>query len=205
MKKLIVFCIVFLSAQLSANNFNTDQSHPPGTMRLEPSKTGIEHAEYIDESVITISNWLVYLHWTRMEYGTQSAEYIDALPDSVILQKSLPYPSWRHPSFSTYAMVGISYEQAMKYCIWRTHMVNELFERTGVGYTVSYSLPTETDFEEAYRQKKNITLNIGANVHELTAGKAVLHIEQTGALNFQPYLGPDAIIGFRCVAEIINR
>ena len=205
MKNLIVICMaVFLSASLTAKDFRTEQSPPPGTVRLELSETGIKHAEYIDATVITIIDWLEYLHWTRKEHGGQSAEYKNVLPDTLILQKSLLAPSlshWRHPSYHSYALVGISYEQAMNYCIWRTNRVNELLEKTGKGYTVSYSLPTEIDFQEAYKQK-NIALNIGVDVQELTASKAILLIAQAETLNFQPYLELNDKIGFRCVAKI---
>ena len=205
MKKLIVVSMaVLLSASITAENFSSEQSPPPGTVRLEPSKTGVNHAEFIDENVITIRDWLFFLHWAQSINGRQSAEYLEILPDSVILEKSLQHPSWRHPSFSSYAMVGVSYEQAIKYCIWRTNRVNELLEKNGMKYTVSYSLPTETDFEEVYKQQKNTTLKIGADVQELSAGKSVLQIEQTGELNFQPYREPNATVGFRCVAKIIR-
>jgi len=207
MKNLIVFCVaVFLSVSLTANDFRTSQSPPPGTVRLEPSETGIKHAEYIDETVIKIVNWLQYVHWTRREYGEQSAEYKNVLPDTLILQKFLSAPSlshWRHPSYHTYALVGISYEQAMKYCEWRTNRVNELLEKTGMIYTVSYSLPTEVDFQEAYKQQKKIALNIAADVQEITEGKTVA-LDQAKALSFQPYRELDDKIGFRCVAKIIE-
>ena len=198
---------VFLSAGFTAKDFRTEQSPPPGTVRLELSETGIKHAEYIDETVITIVDWLQYVHWKRREYGGQSAEYKNVLPDTLVLQKSLSSPSlshWRHPSYHSYALVGISYEQAMKYCEWRTDRVNELLEKTGKSFTVSYSLPGEIDFQEAYKQQKNIALNIGADVQELTASKAVLQIAQAGTLKFQAYREPDKFIGFRCVARIIT-
>ena len=198
---------VILLAGLTANDFRTVQSPPPGTVRLEPSETGINHAEYIDETVITIANWLQYVHWTWRVYGEQSAEYMNVLPDTVFLQKSLSSRTlsyWRHPSNHTYALVGISYEQALKYCVWRTNRVNEFLEKTGKRYTVYYSLPTEIDFQEAYKQQKNIVLNIGADVQELTAGKDVLQIDQAGALYFQLYREPNDLIGFRCVAKIIT-
>jgi len=199
---------VFLSAGLTASDFSA-QSPPPGTVHLEPSLIGINHAEFIDETVISIRDWLLFMHWTRREYGGHSVEFQSILPDSVILLKALPnadpmlYTSaYRHPSFGTYPMVGISYEQAIMFCTWRTERANELFEIRGIEHRVLYSLPTKEDFAAA---KQNVVLNIGADVQELTAGRAVLQIEQAGELNFQPYQGADALIGFRCVAKITSR
>ena len=199
MKKLIVFCMaVCLTASLMANDFLP----PPGTVRHEISNTEINHAEFIDENVITIIDWREYMHWMRRIHGGQSAEFLAVLPDSVILSKSLGtthLSDWRHPSYNTRPMVGISYEQAMKYNEWRTDRVNELFEIRGITYRVSYCLPTERDILVANRQKR---LGFGGNLQELTADKSLLY-EYAENLHFQPYIGPDVNVGFRSVARII--
>jgi len=85
-------------------------------------------------------------------------------------------------------------------------------------YTVSFSLPTETDFAEAYKQQKiktdnkNLTFvywskkgkikGIADNAQEFTAEKTVVTGENAGILQFQPYQEPNAMTGLRCVAEI---
>ena len=150
-------------------------------------------------------------------YCKESAKNKTMLPDSTIIQKSLP--EWNHPSFSDYPMIGLSYEQAVEYCAWRTDRVNELLEKNGKNYKVSYSLPSEGDFQEAWKQQKVKTdqkevtfikdgnkklINVADNAQEITSGKTVLTGDISGSLQFQPYQGASSVIGFRCVAVIVK-
>jgi formylglycine-generating enzyme required for sulfatase activity len=208
--KLMFILFLFFSFSLFA------ASPPPGTIALKPSKAGIKHAAYIDMNEITVANWREFLYWTSEKYGKESAEYGSKLPDSMVIQTYQPH--WEHPSFASYPIIGISYEQAIEYCKWRTNVVNEYLKSKKLKYTVSYSLPTETDLQEAFKQQKNKTnatelthiayknkklINIADNAQELTANKTVLHGEHSATLQFTPYQGPNNIIGFRCVAEIL--
>jgi hypothetical protein len=195
---------------------------PPGTVRLKPSETGIKHATFIDQTEITIQYWRDFLHWISIKYGTESAEYNAMLPYSAIglWQNS---SDWQHPQYRNYPMVCISYEQAIAYCKWRSDRINEglsLNKKKKYNYTVSYSLPTETDFMGAYKQqkiktdnktldfvrqsKKNEIKGIADNAQEFAVEKTVVTGENTGTLLFQSYQEANAMIGFRCVAEITN-
>ena len=201
------------------------QPTPPGTVRLNSSDTSGKYAAFIDQSEICIMYWQDFLHWTEIKYGKESPEYKALLPDSIILSQVFQ-GDWQCPVFRHYPIVGISYEQAIAYCAWRSDRVNERYEllrlenkrnKKKYNYIVTYSLPTETDFEEAYKQQKiktNYTkltfvvwekgkfANIADNAQELTANKTVLTGENSGKLIFQPYKEPNAIVGFRCVANI---
>ena len=190
------------------------QSPPQGTVRLKSSQAGIK---YIDVNEITIQSWREFLYWTLQEYGRESAEYKALLPDSTIIQKIMP--NWNHPSFSYYPIVGISYKQAMEYCAWRSLRINEYLKSKKKKYTISFSLPAKTDFEDAYKQQKYKTsqkkltpieynnkklVNIADNAHEITSDSTVLERDLSGKLQFQPYQGPSAIMGFRCVAKVVK-
>jgi len=185
---------------------------PPGTVRLKPSKIGIKHAMFIDKKEITIIAWIEYLSWTSRIYGSESAEYKAILPDSLICLEAYPletYPEnwkcsgyWKRNEYWSYPIiVGITYEQAIEYCKWRTDRVNENLKRKKKNYTVSYSLPTEADLKEAYEQYK-ITYYYPYEppVNELIAEKTVMI--KGWRLSFEPYEEASATIGFRCVAEI---
>jgi len=227
-RNLNVIVCLFVSLSVAA------QKPPQGTVQLKPSKTGTKHAAFIDKTEITVLAWLEFLFWNEREYGRESAEYREILPDSQICLVAYPlesYPeSWKYPGYWrcrdywNYPIVGITYEQAMRYCAWRAERVNEILRFNNEKYRVSYTLPTEADFKEAYNQqkiktdnktltsccwknnckKKGKLIHIADNAHELTSNKTVLTGENAGVLQFQPYQGANAKTGFRCVAEIQN-
>ncbi len=100
--------------------------HVPGIVFLD-EKTGIDQTE------VTNFAWLEYLYWLSRVYGKESKEYTSQLPDTTLwLKQDSIYHSnadhyLRHPAFRNYPVVCVSYEQAEKFCEWRSDMVFAYF------------------------------------------------------------------------------
>lgn len=95
---------------------------------------------YMDENEVTNADYREYLYWLRRvydysTYNTKDDEnniiYETALPDTTVWRDKLGYNETyvenylRHPAYNFYPVVGVSWEQAMRYCSWRTDRVNE--------------------------------------------------------------------------------
>ncbi|MBI9069456.1 MAG: SUMF1/EgtB/PvdO family nonheme iron enzyme [Salinivirgaceae bacterium] len=87
---------------------------------------------YMDQTEVKNVDWREYLYYQQKVYGKNSQEYKNALPDTTIWRHKLAYNEplvefyFRHPAYGEYPVVGISYQQAVAFCNWRSDRVNEL-------------------------------------------------------------------------------
>ena len=88
---------------------------------------------YIDETEVTNQFWLDYLGWLNLVFipADLTSVALSALPDTTVWRNRLsynePYVEYylRYPAYRDYPVVGITWTQAVKYCVWRTDRVNE--------------------------------------------------------------------------------
>ncbi len=137
--RILLLLLPFLLAFTSSKKVT-----PPGTIL-------IQKGFYADETEVTNGAWMEYLFDVRARFGAQSNNYLQALPDTTVWNSVNPLltPKYlRHPLYKNYPVVGISYEQAIAFCKWRTERVKSFYGlRFKEDWNIEYRLPTETEWE----------------------------------------------------------
>ena len=145
MKELIFFTL--LSSYVLNIFPDTNQKfRPPGTIEVVDNF-------FIDEKELTNLDWKEYVDYQKRKYGKDAQEYKSVLPDTTVWLvagfDNAPFVNtyYSHPSYNNYPVVGISYNQAKVYCVWRTERVKENVKPYGIKANFEYRLPTRTEWE----------------------------------------------------------
>ncbi len=187
MKKIIFAVLVFVSLFYCQQTF-AKELLPPGCVKVNDSL-------YADATEISNIDYLEFVTWNLNNKGADSEEYRFSLPDTTVWSSKYLKPFtelyFRHPAYSKYPVVGVSYEQALAYCEWRSDRVNELIyvKNNKISYdevkkmkdipeVFHYRLPTEQEWEQIaampYSEKINKKLTSekysGLNRYNLTTG-----------------------------------
>jgi gliding motility-associated lipoprotein GldJ len=86
---------------------------------------------FMDQYEISNANWIEYLNWTKAVFHNNPAIIEKVKPDVSVWREKLAYNEpyvesyFEHPAYRNYPVVGVTWEQAMDYCEWRTDRVNE--------------------------------------------------------------------------------
>jgi formylglycine-generating enzyme len=87
---------------------------------------------FIDETEVGNVHYREYLYWLDNTFSSDTTIINKALPDTLVWREELAYNEpyveyyFRFPSYNFYPVVGVTWQQAHDFCIWRTDRVNEL-------------------------------------------------------------------------------
>lgn len=119
---------------------------------------------YMDETEVSNVDWLEYLYWLNQNFPDDRELYYNALPDTLVWRNPLSYNEpyvdnyLRHPAYQDYPVVGVTWEQANDYCVWRTDRVNEEILRSK-GVLLDYKSKSEAANNSAQPFNTDIYLN----------------------------------------------
>ena len=140
---------------------------------------------WMDQTEVTNVDYREYTDWMKLVFANagsgspaRSEEeyyvlYDRSLPDTTVWRSRYGYNEpmvdnyFRHPAYNNYPVVGVSWEQAMAYCEWRTDRVNEkrLCDELGIDIEKykedggGRDLPEEYFTTERYLKDPNFTLD----------------------------------------------
>lgn len=144
-KKYILFVIVALSFSFSIKK--EKKFIPPGTAQ-------ITETFFADETEVSNFSWLEYEFWTISKYGKGSKEHLAMLPDTLVWRQNIsdnePYVTYyyRHVAYRDHPVLGVSYEQVIEFCKWRTDRVKTFYSiKNKKEINIEYRLPTKAEWE----------------------------------------------------------
>ncbi len=126
MKKIIILLLitVIIISLFSFKKKNIKLETPPGTYQLDSNF-------FADVNEIRNVDYREYIFWMKRVFNEKSEQYISSLPDTTVwnnegIGKHFGAKYFRHPMYQEYPVVGISYQQALNFCKWRSERVNEM-------------------------------------------------------------------------------
>jgi len=128
---------------------------PPGTVLLTKN-FGVDVLEMRN------IDYLGFVNAIGRKFGRNSPEYKEVLPDVSVWKSyivdgvDLSQEYFTNSSFYNNPLVGVSYDQALIYCEWRTQYINKLYriyhlkypKSVGVPKRVNYRLPTPEEWDK---------------------------------------------------------
>lgn len=155
--KTAIVCVLVMLFSSATITYAAKEIIPPGTVKINDSL-------FIDQTEIRNLDYAEYVYWNYKVKGPESDEYASSLPDTNVWSSAFNEPFvklyFRHPAYREYPVVGVSYEQAVAYCEWRSDRVNEFIyiKENKIDYSelknikdvpqkFHYRLPTKEEWE----------------------------------------------------------
>lgn len=152
--KLIIIIHLFLILFHNESFSQNSKPQPPNGIELSPNL-------FIDKTEISNINWLEYLFYLKRD--SSNITYVRALPDTSVWLSLGDTTRWkyylREPSYTNHPVVGVSHQQAIDYCHWRSTAVNSMVrkEHPETKFQYYFRLPAESEWMAAAYGKLNPT------------------------------------------------
>lgn len=125
------FLVIILAFGCTSHKYTYDIIRKTPKLKLVPPGTvWLRDNLFIDETEVTNFSWLEYTQWVK---GNDLEKHEATLLDTICwIRADIGFNQanpliklyFRSRAYRNYPVVGISYEQAIEYCNWRTDMVN---------------------------------------------------------------------------------
>lgn len=148
---------------------------------------------YLSAFEVSNADWKAYYKAMETKYGKEGAKRF--LPDTAVWTKSFPYAInqpmtdnyYNHPAYSNYPVVGITWNQAVEYCEWKTQKINDELRADNItNYTVKLRLPLKCEWE--YATATPLNSNYSADGAQMLRPQ-VKKIKKKQLWNFTQYNG----------------
>ena len=114
---------------------------------------------YVDATEATNTYWREYLNDLEKLHGKSSKIYAASFPDTTVWTSKLTYNApyqryyFEHPAYNNYPVVGVTYEQVLDFCEWRTNKLKTYIAtlndaaKSNYPANFKYRLPTKEEWE----------------------------------------------------------
>lgn len=128
-----------------------------------PKRTNVD-PYYISATEVTNGEWREFYQDKVIDLGEVTAKR-KYFPDTSLWVTEFPYsynkPMAEHyfssPKFNDYPVVGITWDQANEYCLWKSDKLKALLDKKGIQSSIKFRLPTEIEWEYAAIKKEKKT------------------------------------------------
>jgi len=163
--------------------------------RVLPGVVKLSETLYLDKTEISNASWKEYVYDIEKKHGKTSSEYLEALPDTLVWEQNISYSSpyvsyyYRHPAYASYPVVGITWQQAVDYCSWRTEKVRAYQLASGkqeqAPLYFAYRLPAEDEYSAMLEDMAAVPNIIGEEGKRKYRGMARYNMKR----NAEDYMG----------------
>ncbi len=109
-------------------------------------------------------------HSTYIRMAIHKDIFPNLIDQSVWMQNPAIKERFFNSKYNNYPVIGVTYEGARLYCIWRTVNENRILEKKGKPLNMDYRIPMESEWEYAATFKQNGSEKFLKELHNVKRG-----------------------------------